>query len=434
MNARSRLVTIVTAGSRGDVQPYLALGVGLASAGLRVRLATHENFRATVEAHGLEFAPVTGDPQAVLRAPGADRWLASGRRRGALGFAREMRRLAGPLFTNSLDDFWHAADGADALLYSLVCTPVWQVAERLGIPSWGAYLQPATRTGAFPAVGFPPAPHLGATFNRATHRAVEQLAWRPFRRALDAWRDRTLSAPPMPSGGPFALMGRQQAPVLYGFSRAVVPPPADWPPAVRVTGYWFLDEPAGWQPPDALARFLADGPPPVYIGFGSMTPQNATRLTRIALDALALAGVRGLLGSGWGTLGSGELPSWAHAVGDVPHAWLFPRTAAVVHHGGAGTTGAGFRAGVPSIIVPLGFDQGFWGARAHALGVGPRPIPRRQLTAERLAAAIRHALKDDTRHRAAMLGLRIRGEDGVGDAVAAVTAGLAAHYRVADAG
>jgi UDP:flavonoid glycosyltransferase YjiC (YdhE family) len=411
-------ITIVTAGSRGDVQPYVALALGFARAGHGVRVATHENFRAFVTARGLDFAPIGGDPQAILRGAAADAWLASGRNRNMLRFVREMGRVAPALVEEMLADFWRACQDADAVIFSVVALASWQVAERLRVPSAGAFLQPFTRTRDFPAIGLPPALRLGGAFNWATHLVAEQLLWQPVRRRVNAWRGATLGLSSLPVAGPLRTMARHRTPVLYGYSPSVVPRPADWPEWVHVTGYWFLDVEPGWRPPPALEAFLADGPPPVYVGFGSMTPRNAARLTGIALEALERAGQRGVLLKGWGSLGEGDLPAWAHAVADVPHAWLFPRTAAVVHHGGAGTTGAGLRAGVPSILTPLGFDQPFWGARVAALGVGPAPISRRSLTAEQLAAAITAAVGDEgMRERAARLGAQIRAEDGVGCAV-----------------
>jgi UDP:flavonoid glycosyltransferase YjiC (YdhE family) len=287
-----------------------------------------------------------------------------------------------------------------------------------------ALLQPLTPTRAFPAMGAPPRLALGGWVNRLTHHLAEQLLWQPIRRRVNRWRRDALGLPDEARLGPGARMRRLGVPVLYGFSRHVVPPPADWPPSVHVTGWWTLEAPVAWAPPSALARFLAEGAPPVFVGFGSMTPRNADGLTRLVLDAVARVGARVVLQRGWGGLGDatgGALPPWACVVDEIPHAWLFPRMAAVVHHGGAGTTGAALRAGVPSVVVPLFADQPFWGERVHALGVGPRPIMRPALTATRLADALRQALGDaGMRERAARLGALLAADDGVAAAVAAV--------------
>src|SRR5690606_35862025 len=163
---------------------------------------------------------------------------------------------------------------------------------------------------------------------------------------------------------------------------------------VHITGYLFLDEQAGWQPPPALEAFLDAGEPPVYIGFGSMAGRDPEAMTALVVEALALCGRRGLLLTGWGGLHAGAVPESIFVLDAAPHSWLFPRMAAVVHHGGAGTTAEGLRAGVPAVVVPFLFDQPFWGARIEALGVGPAPIPRKQLTAARLAGAIHRAVSD----------------------------------------
>jgi UDP:flavonoid glycosyltransferase YjiC (YdhE family) len=212
-------------------------------------------------------------------------------------------------------------------------------------------------------------------------------------------------------------------PVLYGFSPSVLPPPPDWSSEVHVTGYWFLDPPEDWTPPSRLVAFLEAGPPPLYIGFGSMGSRDPQKTSQLVLEALAPAKQRAVILSGWGGLETADLPAHAIAVDSVPFSWLFPRCAAVVHHGGAGTTAAGLRAGVPSVVIPFFGDQPFWGRHVAELGVGPAPIPRRKLTAERLARTIEIAVGDaGMRRRAAELGTAIRAEDGVAQAVALVTA------------
>jgi sterol 3beta-glucosyltransferase len=185
-----------------------------------------------------------------------------------------------------------------------------------------------------------------------------------------------------------------------------------------VTGYWFLDHPPDWQPPADLVDFLESGPPPIYVGFGSMPSRDPEKICRIVLHALRQSGQRGVIATGWEGLSQSDLPDEVFVIEAVPHDWLFPRMAAVVHHGGAGTTGAGLRAGVPNIVVPISNDQPFWARQVKALGAGPAPIPRKRLTADRLAHAISVAVTDESiRKRAAELGETIRAEDGVVNAV-----------------
>jgi sterol 3beta-glucosyltransferase len=413
-------VTIVTVGSRGDAQPYVALGRGLAGAGHHVTLATHENFRELVVGNGLSYSPIGGDPQAILNS--ADGWLATGRPSEALAMARLMVTDVRPLFRQLLDDYWRVAQGSELLIYSAVAMPAWSVAERLSIPSVAALLQPLHRTRRAPMIRVPARFRLGPLLNEATHVVAQEFAWQQVRGQINRWRRGTLNLPPAPWLGPFnGSRSRARDPAIYGYSPTVVPKPNDWGPDLHVTGYWVLPPDPLWRPPDALQRFLASGAPPVCIGFGSMTPKDAGALTAVALEALARSGQRGVLLSGWGSLGLGKLPSTATVVRDIPHEWLFPQMRAVVHHGGAGTTGASLRAGVPSILTPLGFDQPFWGERVTALGVGPPPIPRRSLTVERLAHAIDQAIHDaGMRERAARLGTELRAERGLENAVTAI--------------
>jgi sterol 3beta-glucosyltransferase len=247
-----------------------------------------------------------------------------------------------------------------------------------------------------------------------------QLFFRLLLPTINACRRDALALPPLP-WKLYATLDIVAEPILYGYSRHVVPIPPDWGAWLHVTGYWFEGTDPTYQPPAELATFLAAGSPPVYVGFGSMTDQEGEAVTRIVIDALKQAGQRGILLGGWANLGAGDLPPSILRIADAPHDWLFPRMAAVVHHGGAGTTAAGLASGVPSIVVPFFADQPFWGRRVAALGAGPAPIPRKQLTAERLAAAIRQAVGDaEMQRRAANLGALIRSEDGVTAAVSVV--------------
>jgi UDP:flavonoid glycosyltransferase YjiC (YdhE family) len=245
--------------------------------------------------------------------------------------------------------------------------------------------------------------------------------WQGFRSADKLARRKVLGLRPAPFWGPFNASSTKGIPILYGYSPSVIPPPYDWDDTVHVTGYWFLDPGDDWTPDPALVEYLRAGPPPVYVGFGSMSNRKPEETVDLILEALARTGQRAILLSGWGGLQKADLPGSVLMVDSVPFSWLFQRVAAVVHHGGAGTTSAGLRAGVPSIVVPFFADQPFWGRRVVELGVGPEPIPRRKLTAGRLAQAIHSAVSDQTlRQRAAELGSAIRAEDGVARAVAII--------------
>jgi UDP:flavonoid glycosyltransferase YjiC (YdhE family) len=294
--------------------------------------------------------------------------------------------------------------------------------ELLGVPLVRAELQPLSLpTGDFPSALAPFPASRSARVNRASYALTMQIFWQVMRPILNGMARPALGLAPWPLRGPMADAERARIPLLLAYSPSVLPRPADWPDHAEVTGYWFLDRPAGYTPPADLEAFLAAGPPPVCVGFGSMGNRDPERTTRIILGALARSGQRGVLLTGWGGLRRTDLPESVFMADNIPHDWLFPRMAAVVHHGGAGTTAAGLRAGVPSVLVPHFTDQPFWAHHVHALGVSPPPIPRRHLTEANLANAIAAAVRDRAmRARAAALGEVIGNEDGARRAVAII--------------
>ncbi len=413
-------ICMVALGTQGDVRPLLALAAGLRSAGEQVTVATHRYFERMVLERGLGFEPIEGNPRAIIDSRLGRGWVQSGT--NPLRFTHYLRALAGSLGQELMEDCYRACRGAQAVVTGLLgYFAACHVAERLEVPLAAAFLQPVTPSRHLPSVFFadiraPAAARRG--YNFASHLLVELMFWSVLRREVNRARANVLGLPEVPRLSTFARNLRDNV-VLYGFSPAVLPPPADWPPQVRVTGYWFLDETgAGKPPPAALTTFLQRGAPPVYVGFGSMSGAEEEALTAIVLAALRRCGRRGVLATGWGGLGAAPLPDDVLMLDWAPHDWLFPRSAAIVHHGGAGTTAAGLRSGVPQVIVPFFGDQHFWGQRVRELGVGPAPLARRRLTAERLAAALTEAAgAPQVRARAAAVGARIRAEDGVGTAV-----------------
>jgi sterol 3beta-glucosyltransferase len=409
-------ITILAVGSRGDVQPAVALAVGLRRAGHRVRIGSYAQFAPLAAAHGLDFTPIAGDIQALLQSE-QGRAVVEGR--SPVRLLRMIREHTRATTAQTWADITAASAEAETLVsLGMFYYAADTVAAVRRLPHVTAQLQPLLPTGAFPAPLLPRPPVHAPALNRATHHLSELLFWQALRPLVNqVRRESGLSA--LPWQPTLARSVRAGMPALFAYSAHVVPRPADWP-AADVTGFWFLDAPEGYAPPPELAAFLAVGEPPVYIGFGSMSTRDPRRTGELALRALALTGRRGVLIRGWGGLAASDLPADVLMVDDVPHGWLFPRVAAVVHHGGAGTTGAGLRAGVPAVVVPFFADQPFWAGRAAALGAAPAPIPRRRLTAERLAEAIERATAPEVAARAASIGERLRAEDGVARAVAAV--------------
>ncbi len=420
-------IALFTIGGRGDTEPFLALAVRLARDGHQVALAARPDFADLAAAYGIPFAPLGHPYQAFMRGSAAA--LGSGNPISLVRYGLAQRRY----FAEGVaEDEWRAAQGAEAIIFKYSWFSGYSLAEKLGVPCVAAMPFPMTPTEAFPCFWLFGGHDRGRWGNRLLWRLSEQVTWQIQRSEDERLRRELLHLPPLPLLGPLARQEREGMPVLYAYSPTLLPPPPDWPARFHVTGTWFLEPPPGWHPPPELVAFLGAGPPPVYVGFGSMTSADPDATLALVLDALARAGQRGVLLSGWAGLGTGrELPDTVFALDDVPHSWLFPRMAALVHHGGAGTTAAGLRAGVPSMIMPLTADQPSWGRIVHRLGAGPRPIPFRRLTATRLSRALAAAVGHPAVHeRAAELGERIRAEDGVGRAVELVTESIEAHRQV----
>ncbi|WP_119727971.1 glycosyltransferase [Thermomonospora amylolytica] len=384
-----RTVVLLALGSRGDIQPCVALGCELAARGHRVRVIAAARYAALIGAAGLEAASLSIDPGDVLNTEEGQRLLAGGR--NPVRFLRNFRRILGPLAERLLGEILRAAEDADFVLAPTAGALGEHLAEHLGVPSALIHYQPSHPTRAFPHPLLPQARYLGRRGNELSFRLVDQIAWQLARTFLNDWRRSSLGLPPMSLRGPMHRLRREGRPALCCFSPVLVPRPPDWPENVHVTGYWFLDEPA-YRPPEELASFLSAGPAPVYVGFGSMVPSDPVETHDLVVAALRAARVRGVVQGD----PKHELPGSDDVlvVEDVPHSWLFPHMAAVVHHGGAGTTATGLRYGIPTLVCPFFGDQPYWGERVAAMSAGPAPIPFRSLTVAGLADAIRQALKD----------------------------------------
>lgn len=405
-------ILINTFGTRGDIQPFIALGIGLKNAGHAVAIGTTQGYQSLVESYGLDCGAMSNEllqlTQNSLNGTG-----------GMAGTLETIKKI--PLAVrNMMDDEWNVAQSfqPDLILYHSKCLGALHVAEKLRIPAILSLPLPFfTPTRAFP-VPFMSGIRLGAWFNLLSYK-IMGLSNGMYVKATNDFRAKALDLPPL-RRFPDLLVRADGSPVpiIYPYSPHVLPVPDDFPPHVHVTGYWFLDHPIGWQPEPDLASFLDSGPAPVYIGFGSMGGNGGVERAKIILEALHQSGQRGLVARGWGGLEISDLPQDVFMLESVPHDWLFPRVSAVVHHGGAGTTAAGLRAGKPTIICPFLGDQPFWGQLVYELGAGPRPIAQGKLTAGRLADAIRIAAHDAAiQSQAEAIGEKIRQEDGVARAV-----------------
>lgn len=398
-------IMVLTAGSTGDVEPFAALAAHLAERGHSVTFAADAAFSRFAAPNEVEFAPIRADFRSLI--PTRERGRPS------------LRADVFPVIRGMLEDSWRVAKAARPQVIvahdKTLAAP--HVAERLGIPHVRALTVPMlTPTREFPLPAM--ARHdLGGPLNRASYRLVGLLK-RPYAGLIRGWRKEDLALgargnPPTPTR------------TLYCYSPTVVPTPGDWPPDTVATGYW-LREGGGDDPVESpLKAFVAAGEPPVYIGFGSSVGPDPGQLSTVVSEALREAGARAVIATGWG--GLADLPAGADrlVIDHAPHRWLFPRVAAVVHHGGAGTTAAGLLAGRPTVVCPFQGDQHFWGAAVQRAGAGPEPVPAKKLTAEKLAAAIRAAIEDNAmRDRARELSERIAREEGAERAAEQIEAAL----------
>jgi len=425
--------TFIAPGSRGDIQPYVALGVGLVAAGHAVRIVTTVDHTELVASYGLELCPVDVDVRAELQADAVSASLESGSHlRSFWQIAKIAARMAERMAHVGLE----ACEGADAIVTGFGGVFMAEAfAVRLGVPLVQAYNVPLTPTSAFPGA-LAPGLSFGPRSRWLSQVLTRQGVWMLLRSSGNAPRKKVLGMPSAPLFASSQRAGFAPGPVLYGHSPAFLPHAPEWGDDVEVTGYWFADEPRDFSPPPGLDDFLAAGEKPVCIGFGSMSQRDPAATTRLVLDAVARSGKRAILLSNWGGLRASERPETIFQVESIPHAWLYPRVSAIVHHGGAGTTAAALRAGVPAIVVPFHGDQFFWANLVHERGVGPAPVPRTRLTAERLAEALVRATEDaPMAARSAALGARIREEKGISRAIAAIEriAGGARHAAAASA-
>ncbi len=404
-------ITILTYGSRGDVQPFLALALGLQQNGHRVRLAAPHRFAEFVARYGVSFVPLAGDPEIIsqrLNAAGGNPLRAMTAIQGYVSdIAPQVARAA-----------FAACEDADLLIHSFLFTVgAHSWAREHGIPDVSVQTFPVfAPTRAFPNVAAAWIPPGWPSY--FSHWLANRFFW--YGGKLGYPRVRRASpdiAYPSRLYWPFdERTDRLRTPLLFAFSPLVVPRPDEWGAHIHLTGYFFLEE-EDYRPPAALTDFLAEGPPPVCISFGSMVSRDAARTGGAVLEALKMTGERGIFLTGWNGWRPPNPPPNVLFLDAAPHAWLLPRCKAVVHHGGAGVTGAGLRAGIPNIVVPHSADQPFWGRRVAALGAGPAPIPVWRLTVDRLAAALAEAARPASITRASQVGEMIRSENGVGQAV-----------------
>jgi sterol 3beta-glucosyltransferase len=407
-------ITILTYGSRGDVQPFLALALGLQAAGHTVRLAAPYRFENLVSAFGIPFVPLAGDPEIISQALNE----AGG---NVYRMVRGMQEYVVKVAPEVLQGVQLAIRGAEFLVHSfLFTTGAHSFARQMEIPDASIQTFPMfAPTKAFPNVAMPNIRPGGLSC--FSHWVATQIFWYGGNAGYNRLRRNSPAEFPEKLYWPFTpTQDRPLTPLVFAYSPSIMPRPADWTaPNIHIPGYFFLDEP-DYQPAEGLQSFLAEGDPPLCITFGSNINQQTEHVLKAALATLERTGQRAIFLTGWGRWQPEKPPAGALFHESAPHGWLFPRCKAIVHHGGAGTTAAGLRSGVPNIVVPHASDQPFWGKRVAAIGAGPQPIPISEFTADRFLAALAEIESEPIRAGAAEAGRRIREENGVVAAVALI--------------
>ncbi|KAK1625678.1 UDP-glucose,sterol transferase [Colletotrichum phormii] len=425
-------IVVQVVGSRGDVQPFLALAPALQKAGHRVRIATHPQFSSLVlesntsvpaSPNKIEFFPVGGDPADLMAYMVESPSLIPKMSQIRAGIIQRKRDM----YVEMLDGFWRSCIQpdplsnvpfvADAIIANPPSFAHVHCAQALGIPVHLMFTMPWSSTKTFPHplanIGFSKADKKST--NHASYAAVEFLTWQGLGDLVNAWRVQSLGLEPVPSTEGHRILESLQVPFTYCWSPSLVPKPSDWGPHIDISGFFFRD-PAPYTPPPDLEAFLEAGPPPIYVGFGSIVVGGIEGLMTMVLSAIKATGVRAIISRGWSNL-NGEESENVFYVGDCPHEWLFQQVAAVIHHGGAGTTACGLRYAKPTTIVPFFGDQPFWGAVVAEAGAGPDPIPYRSLTSQKLIQSIQLCLSPDAVQSARKLAESMQRENGVQAAV-----------------
>ena len=414
-------IVVLTIGSRGDFQPYCAIAKGLIERGHSVTIASSPNFASFAARFNIPFAPVSGDFQALLGSPNGLKLLEG----------NNVELIEEKLLWQQKLDAWKACQASDLIVFSPIAIWGYHIAEALGVPGIFATPIPLSQTREFAFLRFTHRTNrlIPGLRNLLSYRLIGILIWRRSAKVINRFRQDVLKLPKVlsPLGPNYRYRSGLSMPVINCYSAAVVPPPLDWNDSFHQAGYCFLDTAADFEPPLALQEFLEAGAKPFYVGFGSMIPRNPEQLAQTIVSALTATGQRAILCSGWGNISKAELPSSIYLLKEVPHAWLFPKVAAAIHHGASGTTAATLRAGIPSIVVPFFADQPVWGKRLEQLGVSPATHPRMELTSDRLADSIRRIVEDDSFYkRAQQLKTQIEAENGVGKAVSVIESYLPA--------
>lgn len=407
-------IKILTVGTRGDVQPFLALAKGLQARGHEVTLCTGSEFKGFIESNGVAFSPIRADYLELTQSETGKKMLSG----NPIAIMKSMKTVILPMMEHMLEDFWESAQDAEVLIYHPKAFGGYDIAEKLAIPAFIAHPDPLVKpTGAFTNPAFP-IPFRSTRLNKASFR-VNRSYMLSFAKLVNDWRKHTLGLPTKRSfRTDDTHLNGKALPVLYGCSPSVIPFDSSWNDAVSMEGFWFLEEESGWEPSPELLSFLDEGAPPIAVSFSSMPLKNPDSVYVMLQEALRETGQRGILITGSSGMKSTSADPNLFEVAALPHSWLFPKAKAIIHHGGAGTTAAALRAGRPMIICPFTGDQPFWARRMQEMGVAVDPLKEKDMSVDAFASRIREVVENDSFQRqAALLSKKITQEKGVADTV-----------------
>ena len=412
-------IAITTVGTRGDLQPYIALGLGLKEAGHEVLIVSSKNEETFVKSYGLDFFSLSVDIQKLMDGEEVQE-MSKGNNplKFILSHLKGSKKLK-HLMVETQGEIWKACQFADIIIFHPGMPLGFFIAQEKKRISIMANPFPVIATSDYPAILFYTSSRLGRLWNKITHKIFEKIFWSLSKPSVVEFWNKTVKTKMNFSASPMRQQIESGMPVINGYSNLFFYQSKEWQSNIHTTGNWFIEKEPNFIPPIDLLKFIENGEQPIYVGFGSMKDIKSFQTTlNLIKEALDITKQRAVIGLGWSKLSyKNNIPDNIFLIENIPHSWLFPKMKAVIHHGGAGTTATGLRAGKPTIIIPHNADQPAWGQKVFELGVGSKPIKKTQLTADKLASAINFTQQAHIIANANKLGQELRKENGVKNAV-----------------